>query len=152
MFQRIIDDFKDSTGTALRLTSLAAMAAFALLITTAFLCAAAFVAVLQRYGLIEACLAGAGIFMIVTLIAAGSYMLQQRQIRARAEEAAREAAKSAKSAAQNMLADPMLVAAGLQVIRAIGIKKLIPILAVGGLALGFVMSRNATTPDEAPAE
>jgi hypothetical protein len=152
MFQRIIEDFKDSTGTALRLTSLAAMAAFALLITTAFLCAAAFVAVLQRYGLIEACLTGAGIFMIVTLIAAGSYMLRQRQIRARAEEAAREAAKSAKSAAQNILADPMLVAAGLQVIRAIGIKKLIPILAVGGLALGFVMSRNAAAPDEAPAE
>src|SRR3954462_12966122 len=99
MFQRIIDDFKDSTGTALRLTSLAVMAAFALLITTAFLCAATFVAVLQRYGLIEACLTGAGIFMIVTLIAAGSYMLRQRQIRARAQEAAREAAESAKSAA-----------------------------------------------------
>jgi len=152
MFQRIIDDFKDSTGTALRLRSLAVMAAFALLITTAFLCAAAFVAVLQRCGLIEACLTGAGIFMIVTLIAAGSYMLRQRQIRARAEEAAREAAESAKSAAQNMLADPMLVAAGLQVIRAIGIKKLIPLLAVGGLALGFVMGRNDAAPDEAPAE
>jgi len=90
--------------------------------------------------------------MIVTLIAAGSYMLRQRQIRARAEEAAREAAESAKSAAQNMLADPMLVAAGLQVIRAIGIKKLIPLLAVGGLALGFVMGRNDAAPDEAPAE
>jgi hypothetical protein len=152
MFQRIIDDFKDSTGSALRLTSLAAMAAFAMLITTAFLCAAAFVAVLQRYGLIEACLTGAAIFLIVTLIAAGSYMVRQRQIRARAEEAAREAAKSAKSAAQSMLADPMLVAAGVQVIRAIGIKKLIPLLAVGGLALGFVMSRNAAAPDEAPAE
>ena len=143
MFQRMIDDFKESTGTAVRLTSLAAMAAFALLITTAFLCAAAFVAVLRRYGPIEACLTGAGIFMIVALIAAGSYMVRQRQIHARAEEAAREAASSAKSAAQNMLADPMLVAAGIQVIRAIGIKKLIPILAVGGLALGFVMSRNA---------
>ena len=153
MFQRMIDDFKESTGTAVRLTSLAAMAAFALAITTAFLCAAAFVAVLRRYGPIEACLTGAGIFMIVALIAAGSYMVRQRQIRARAEEAAREAATSAKSAAQNMLADPMLVAAGIQVIRAIGIKKLIPILAVGGLALGFVISRNATAvPDEAPAE
>ena len=30
MFQRLIDDFKDSTGTALRLTSLAAAAAIAL--------------------------------------------------------------------------------------------------------------------------
>ena len=43
MFHRLIDDFKDSTATALRLTSLAAAAAIALLVTTAFLCAAAFV-------------------------------------------------------------------------------------------------------------
>jgi hypothetical protein len=45
----------------------------------------------------------------------------------------------------------MLVAAGLQVIRAIGIKKLIPILAVGGLALGLLASRNAQA-DQTPAE
>ena len=45
----------------------------------------------------------------------------------------------------------MLVAAGIQVIRAIGIKKLIPILAVGGLALGFLASRNHAG-DETPAE
>jgi hypothetical protein len=45
----------------------------------------------------------------------------------------------------------MLVAAGIQVIRAIGIKKLIPILAVGGLALGLLVSRSSSG-DEAPAE
>ena len=143
MFQRMIDDFKECTGTAVRLTSLAAAAAFALLVTTSFLCAALFVSVLQKYGLIEACLAGAGVFFVVTLIAAVCYMVRKRQIAARAEQAAREAARSAKSAAQNMLADPMLLAAGLQVVRAIGIKKLIPILAIGGLALGFMASRNA---------
>jgi hypothetical protein len=38
------------------------------------------------------------------------------------------------------------------VIRAIGIKKLIPILAVGGLALGLLASRNNAPADEAPAE
>jgi hypothetical protein len=43
----------------------------------------------------------------------------------------------------------MLVAAGIQVIRAIGIKKLIPLLAVGGLALGMLANRNAAG-DEAP--
>ena len=43
---------------------------------------------------------------------------------------------------QTALADPMLVAAGIQVIRAIGVKRLIPILAVGGLALGLLASRN----------
>src|SRR4051794_16695784 len=109
MFARMIDDFKESTGSALRLTSLAAMAAFALLITTSFLCAAAFIVVQQRYGLVEACLTGAGIFFVVALIAAGSYMARQNRIRkefkARAEE-------NAKSAVQSALADPMLVAAG----------------------------------------
>ena len=61
--------------------------------------------------------------------------------------------RTAKSTAQTVLADPMLVAAGIQVIRAIGVKKLIPILAVGGLALGFLASRaNASDASEAPAE
>jgi hypothetical protein len=144
MFARMIDDFKQQTGTALRLTSLAAAVAVALFITTCFLCAAAFVFVLQNYGLIQACLTGAGVFFVVTLIAAGCYMVRKNQIKARVED-------TAKSAMQTALADPMLVAAGIQVIRAIGIKRLLPILAVGGLALGFLASRGAAH-DEAPAE
>jgi hypothetical protein len=145
MFQRMIDDFKDSTATTLRLTSLAAAAAVALLVTTSFLCAAAFVFVLQKYGPVQACLTGAAIFLVVALIAGGGYIVRRNQIRARAEAAA-------KSAAHSMLADPMVVAAGLQIIRAVGIKKLIPILAVGGLALGFLASRGAASDTEAPAE
>lgn len=149
----MIDDLKESTGTAVRLTSLAAAAAFALLVTTSFLCAALFMFMLQKYGPVEACLAGAGVFFLVTLIAMVCYMVRKNQMRVRAEEAAREAARSAKSAAQSMLTDPMLLAAGLQVVRAIGVKKLIPILAIAGLALGFMMSRGASeTSDEAEAE
>ena len=144
MFARLIDDFKASTGSALQLTSMAAAIAFASFITLAFLCAAAFVFVLEKYGLIQACLTGAGIFFVVTLIAAGCYMVRKNQVKTRVEE-------TTKSAMQTALADPMLVAAGIQTIRAIGVKKLIPILAVGGLALGFLASRN-TTSDEAPAE
>jgi hypothetical protein len=144
MFARMIDDFKASIGAAMRLTSLAATAALALFIATSFLCAAAFVYVLQRYGLIEACLTGAGVFFVAALIAAGCYMVRKNQIEARAKQ-------TAKSAVHTALADPMLIATGIQLIRAIGIKKLIPILAVGGLALGFLASRNASH-DEAPAE
>jgi hypothetical protein len=147
MFQRMIDDFKDSTGSALRLTSLAAAVALSLFITTSFLCAAAFVFVLEKYGLVEACLAGAGVFFLVTLIAAGCYMVHKNQLK----RIKARAAETTKSAMQTALADPMLVAAGIQVIRAIGIKKLIPILAVGGLALGFLASRNHAG-DQAPAE
>ncbi|SDJ07694.1 MULTISPECIES: hypothetical protein [Bradyrhizobium] len=145
MFQRLIDDFKDSTGTALRLTSLAAAAAVALFVTTSFLCAAAFILVLDKYGPVQACFTGAAIFFVVTMIAAIWYMVRKRQIRVHAEQAV-------KSTAQTFLADPMLVAAGIQVVRAIGVKKLIPILAVGGIALGFMMSRGAAGTNEAPAE
>lgn len=153
MFARMIDDLRESTGTAVRLTSLVAAAAFALLVTTSFLCAALFMFMLQKYGPVEACLAGAGVFLVVTLIAAVCYTVRKNQVRARAEQAAREAARSAKSAASSMLADPMLLATGLQLVRAIGVKKLIPILAIGGLALGFMMSRGASeSGDEAEAE
>jgi len=144
MFQRMINDLKDSTGTALRLTSLAAAAVGALFIATSFLCAAAFVFVYQRYGLVEACLTGASVFLVVAVIAAGCYIARKKQVEARAARAA----ETAKSAMQTALSDPVLLAAGLQVIRAIGVKKLIPILAVGGLVLGFLASRNTSSGDE----
>jgi len=144
MFQRMIDDFKQSAGTAVRLTSLAAAMAFTLLVTLAFLCAAAFVYVLQNYGLIQACLAGAGLFFLVTLIVGAYYMMRKNWIQKRAAETAR-------SGVQSALADPMLVATGIQLIRAIGIKRLVPILAIGGLALGLMASRSGSSEDkEAP--
>ena len=144
MFQRVIDDLKDSTDATLQLTSLAAAVVLALFITTSFLCAAAFVFVLENYGLVEACLTGAGVFLVVTLIAAGCYVARNNRIKARAAE-------RTKSAGHSVLADPVLVAAGIQVIRAIGVKKLVPLLAVGGLALGLLAGRNSAS-DEAPAE
>jgi hypothetical protein len=151
MFQRMIDDFKEQAGSTLRLTSLAAAAAVGLFITIAFLCAAAFVVVLERYGLTQACLAGAASFFIVTAIAAASYLVRRNQIRALAERRAMERAKAARSAMQSGLADPRVIAAGLQMMSTIGIRRLIPILAVGGLALGFLVSRHSSGAQE-PAE
>ena len=141
---RIIDDFKESSGNVVRLTSLAAAAAFALFITTAFLCAAAFMFVLEKYGPIEACLAGAAVFLVVALLSAGSYMVRKHQIKVKAEQ-------EAKSAAHSLLADPAMMAIGLQVVRAVGIKRLVPILAIGGVALGLLAARGHAQAEE-PAE
>jgi predicted transporter len=143
MLTRMIDDIKDSTGVAIRMTSLAAAIALAFLVTIAFLCAAAFVYVLQNYGPIQACLTGAGIFLAIALIGIGVYTVRKRQAR-------QEAKETAKSALHTALADPVMMATALQVVRAIGIKKLVPILAVGGLALGLLANRPAS--HEAPAE
>src|SRR5436190_19910098 len=98
MLQRLIDDFREQSGSALRLSLLAAAAAVALFITASFLCAAGFVVVLERYGLTQACLAGSALFFMVTMIAVGSYMIRKHEISMRAQERARERAQEARSA------------------------------------------------------
>lgn len=142
---RMIDDLRESTGVAVRMTSLAAAIAIALFITISFLCAAAFVYALRTYGLIEACLTGAAIFFVISLIGIVAYAARKNHIR-------REAKETAKSALHTALADPMIVAAGLQAVRAIGLKRLVPLLAVGGLALGLLANRPSPNEAEAPAE
>jgi hypothetical protein len=151
MFQRLMDGIRASTGSTVRLTSLALAAAIALFITTSFLCAAIFIQVLQAYGPVQACLAGAGVFFLLTLAAAASYLVYKRELDKRA---ARAAERAAKSAAQSVLSDPMLIATGLQIVRAIGVKRLLPILAIGGVALGIMASRAGAAEDTSaePAE
>jgi hypothetical protein len=150
MLVRMIDDIKESTGVAVRMTSLAAAIAIAVFITLSFLCAAAFVYVLQTYGLIEACLTGAAIFFAVALIGLVVYAVRKSQLRHDAEETAKETTRSALHTA---LTDPMVMAAGIQAARAIGIKRLVPLLAVGGLALGLLANRPSPhSQHEAPAE
>lgn len=140
MIQNLIEDLKDSTGHALRLTSLIIAAGVCLFITVAFLCAAAFVVVLQHYGLVAACLAGAAVFFVPTVIALGCYLYRKRQ--------ARKPVQAAKSAFASAMSDPMVLAAGLQILRTVGVKRLLPLLAIGGVAFGLMTQRKSAQGDE----
>ena len=71
-------------------------------------------------------------------------MMRKRQIEARATA-------RAKAAAHSLLADPALLATGIQLVRLVGVKRLVPILAIGGLALGLMASRSPAS-DQTPAE
>jgi hypothetical protein len=135
MLHHMIDDLKTTSAVALRLTGLVIACAAALFITTGFLCAAIFVVVLQRYGLSEACLAGAAVFFVLTLITALVYLLYKR-------ETQREAVEEEKSALTAALSDPAMIAVALQVGRAIGFKRLVPLFAIAGVALGLSASRR----------
>jgi uncharacterized membrane protein YbhN (UPF0104 family) len=147
VFQRVIEDIKDSTTTTLQLSTIAVVIAFAALIAIAFLCAAAFVAVLEAYGPIWACLAGAAVFFIVAMFAVAVYAIRK----SRAARRAAERQERQKPAAYAALADPTVMAIGLQVARTVGMKRLVPVLAIGGIALGLLASRHSVT-DQAPAE
>jgi uncharacterized membrane protein YqjE len=141
MIQRLVDDLKTSSADALRLSALAVALGFAAFLTAGFVCAAVFIAVLQSYGMVEACLAGAAVFLVVTLIMAAWYLLYQRAVR-------RHAMEAEKSAITAALTDPAVLAIGLQVVRAIGVRRLLPLLAVGGIALGLSSVRRSDASDE----
>jgi membrane associated rhomboid family serine protease len=147
MIHRIIDDLKDSTSTTLREASLMAVAGIALLIAVGFLCAAGFIFVLHKWGAIAACIAGAVLFIIVTLIVFLTSVVIKRQYQARVRQRAK--------AARNLLADPALLMAGLKAVQTLGVKRMIPLVALGGLALGLLASRSAAHDEaagQAPAE
>lgn len=151
MFQRWIDDFKAESSVVVRLSALATAAGVALVITTAFLCAALFVLVHQHYGAIYACLAGAALFFVLTLVSAVCYWATKRSRRIKTAEDAKAAAKST---AKTLLNDPATLAIALQVTRMIGVKRLLPLLAIGGVALGIMAAargeRTDTPPTDAP--
>ena len=143
MIQQYIDDLKGRAGSAVRMTSLAVVIAALLFIGLAFLCAALFVYVLQTYDVIYACLAIAAVFIVAAVIAAGLLAYQKRK----AEEAA-AAAAAARPTTASALADPVVVAMGLQIVKTVGVKRLVPILAVAGVALGFLAARHMTSDGE----
>ena len=135
----MIDDLKTTSAVALRLAGLLVASAVALFVTTGFLCAAIFIVVLQRYGLPEACLAGAAVFFILTLITALIYLLCKR-------ETQREPVEE-KSALTAALGGPAMIAVALQVGRAIGFRRLVPLLAIAGVAFGLSANRRRDAAD-----
>jgi len=132
-----------TSGTMLRLTALAAACALCLLVVVGFVCAAVFVSVNEQYGLPQACLAGAGVFLIPALVAAVSYLVCRRNARTASEEAE----KSTLAAA---ISDPATLAMAFQVARMVGFKRLVPLLAVAAIAFGIASGRHTGAAD--PAE
>jgi hypothetical protein len=76
------------------------------------------------------------------LIAVGSYAAVRRE----AEK--REAAAAKAAASTSLLTDPAFLTIGLQLARIVGMKKLVPILALGGLALGLMSHKTTSAKDD----
>jgi len=113
-----------------------------LFIATAFLCAAAFILVFEKYGPVEACFTGAAIFFVVTLIAAAAtWCASARSSCAPRLPPIRDA---------TVLADPMVVAAGLQLVRTIA-SRTDPVARGRGIGAGLD-GQPQPCRDQAPAE
>jgi hypothetical protein len=150
MLQRLVDDFRSGAGSAARQIALVVAIAISLFVTTGFLSAAAFMFVLPREGAVAACFAGGAVFFVIALTATAAYEIKKHQDKRRLEQAAKDAARAAKSTASTLLSDPAVLAMGLQLVRVIGIRRLVPLLAIGGVALGLMASQRERRTDPPP--
>lgn len=119
------------------------VSAAALLINVAmmfiFVCVAAFVWIEQRRGGVVAGLALAGFFFALAIIAGLTCLVRRGNIvrQARQELAARSA-----------FLDPQFMKSGMQVASAVGLRRLIPVIATGALAAGLALEwRTKLRPD-----
>jgi hypothetical protein len=126
------EHLKSSVGGAVRTTSLLALVAFSILVMVSFLCAAVFIVVLQSFGAVLACLCLAGVFCLIALLTGIWYVQLKRKRRPAPRLSGLAVAMS----------DPTVAAASIQIIRTLGLKRLLPLLAIGGIALGLMMQQK----------
>jgi len=139
MFQKMIDELKGGLRAAVQATALVSVAAIAALAAFGFLCAAGFVLILDRFGPIVACLAGAGLFLLIAIVLFVFYGALSRKSKQRAN--------AAQKSARTALMDPVAIATGVQIARAIGFKRVAILLGVAGIALGL-FARSASQPKQ----
>ena len=122
---------KDYINAAVRTIVFGMIAASAGTAAFLFAVVAAFLWTQQRYDTIVATGVVGGMFLLVAVIALIALAISRRRA-ARAERQAAEAASNAPS----WLADPALILAAVQVVRTVGLGKLIPLALAGVAAFG----------------
>jgi len=132
MLQSFGEHLKGRVAGAVRTTSLLTLVVFSLFVMASFLCAAVFIVVLHNFGAVLACLCLAGIFCLIALLTGVWYVQQKRKRRPAPRLSGLAIAMS----------DPTIAAASIQIIRTLGVKRLLPLLAIGGIVLGLMMQRK----------
>jgi hypothetical protein len=121
---------KSRTGLSEGVLVWGLIAVFCAAATLVFLIIAAFVALAERYGPLIAAMVLGGFFLLITVIAIGCCLESQRRTATGAK-----LALEARSHAPWL--DPRFLGVGVQVGRAIGWRRLVPLAAVGVLAAGL---------------
>ncbi len=145
MFGGFFDELKVSFNLTLR--AMVAGAIFAFAGMTAFACGLVvlFLWTLQTYGLMQAWGAVAAVFGIVALFALIPLVASSRKRRALQRAAEIRLAKAEAGRAKDPeWQNPAALLTGLQIVRTLGVRGTLPILAVAAVAAGFFLSRQTT--------
>jgi hypothetical protein len=120
---------KERIDAAVRAIVYGSIAAAAGIAAFLFLAIAAFFWTQQHFDTIAACGAVGGLFLLVALIALLALAISRRR-------AAKERRESSANAVPAWLADPAILITAAQIVRSIGVGRLIPIVLAGAAAFG----------------
>lgn len=145
MFGGFFDELKVSFHLTLKAMIAGAIFAFAGM--AAFICGLVvlFLWTLQTYGLMYAWGVIAAVFGVVALFALIPLLASSRKRAAlqRAAEMRLAKAEAEKSKDPEWWQNPAALLTGIQIARTVGIKGLLPILAIGAVAAGYFLSRQS---------
>jgi len=154
VFSGLIEDFKTRLDLTLHAMIAGAIMAFAGV--AAFVCGLVvlFLWTMQTYGVMQAWGAIAAVLGVIAFIALLFLLSASRKRRrlALVEKAEREKKERAQP---DWWQDPATLLTAFQVARTIGFKRMLPLLAIGAAAIGFLATREGATeekPDLQPAE
>jgi Na+/melibiose symporter-like transporter len=157
VFGGFLDEFKVSFNLTMK--AMVAGAIFAFAGMAAFVCAVVvlFLWTMQTYGVMYAWGAVAAVFGVVALFALIPLLASGRKRRAlqRAAEQRLAKAEAEKSKDPEWWQNPAALLTGIQIVRTLGIRGALPILAVAAVAAGYFLTRQHTGDDETtvqPAE
>lgn len=154
MFGGYFDELKVSLNLTMRAMVAGAIVAFAGM--AAFICGLVvlFLWMLQTYGAMAAWASVAGVFAAITLVGLIPLLATSRKRAAlqRAAEVRLAKAQAEKSKEPEWWQNPAALLTGIQIVRTLGIRGALPILAVAAVAAGYFMTRPSSTETEAPME
>lgn len=134
MFSALLKELKGAVGRMLAMAACGLVAAIAGVIALAFLLLAAFVWVENTYDTITAALAVAIFFIVVAIIVLIVMLILRGTARKRAQKSR-----------QRWWADPAVVATGVELVRMLGARKVIPAAAIAAVILGILQSTSRSS-------
>ena len=137
MLTGLTREVKEKLGHTLNAVVSGAIAAAALTAAVLFLALGTFLWAERAYGAITAAFVLGGFFLLIALATWAAYFA----IRRRAAERERLAAAAEAEAGKQWWLDPVVIATALQLVRTVGITRLIPIVALGAVAAEHFLGR-----------
>jgi hypothetical protein len=147
VFGSLIDDLKEKVDGMLKLAVAGAIAAAAGIV--AFMCfaVALFLWMQQTYGTLEAWLALGALFAALAALGLISMLVFRSRANSRRQKATTVSARAEDpTMVSRLLQEPAVLLTGLQLLRFVGARRLLPVILLGVVAGGFLMSRNGHPP------